>query len=226
MKNVKYYMNNPCVIIRKVSDDFSEIKLTPKYADEFEGAQWCTECMVGNQGTPTRHTCVEAQEVIDIINDSQASIVVMVENRLLHDEPVEFLQIKPLQEHIAKLSALNATLNEKNIGLESEIKAHEAKINDFDAEVKAWERKCLNAKKELDSINESISKARNALSLLKSQSDGKVSIGYTELKRLLKSDIELSELEANGVDNWVGYEYDEERINNEADARMQKYIKK
>ena len=49
-------------------------------------------------------------------------------------------------------------------------------------------------------------------------------ISEKELERLIQRDWELLRLENNGVDNWSGYDYEEE-IDEEDDITVEDYIK-
>jgi hypothetical protein len=82
MEHVKYYMNNPCKVIREINENYSEIEVYPKFVDDVEGSQWCSACMAGSRdGTHISHECEPYQEVIDYINDSDASMEDMLSKK-------------------------------------------------------------------------------------------------------------------------------------------------
>jgi len=45
-KQIKFYMNNPCVIIRDINEEFCEIQLNTHFAANIEAENYCTpsEC--------------------------------------------------------------------------------------------------------------------------------------------------------------------------------------
>ena len=99
-ESIKYYMNNPCLVVRAITDKMVEIQLNTHFAESVEGSQWCDGCHLG--GTVS-HTCEEYDNVIDIIRDEEHSIFCIVEARLLHDEPIEIVQYSCILEKIEDL---------------------------------------------------------------------------------------------------------------------------
>lgn len=91
INDMKWYMNNPCKIIRVINDNFVEIEVYPEFADDISGSDWCCACMaVAGSGAYPSHTCEPYQDVIDKINETDTAMLVVVESRLLQDHPVEF----------------------------------------------------------------------------------------------------------------------------------------
>jgi len=219
-------MNNPCEVIRKISDGFSEIEVFPEFADSLEGSQWCTACIVGGMdGAHPTHTCEEYEDVIEAIRDTQASMVVVVENRLLQDKPVEFAkwseaitQIKSIkseiddeQKHRLKLKWRNKDLLNKSLIAEKNVDLKREKI---------------------DLLNENINEIEIELSGLKSSlgtAKGLVSVGSVtlsmsihELKELISNSLTLEKLNAGKVHNWAWY--DESLNGFDSDAETDDFI--
>ncbi len=104
MSELKFYNNNPCEVIRKINDDFSEVAVYPQFDTDMSGVDWCTECLASNGGASSHHTCEQYQDVIDTIRSNESSIIVIVENRLLASAPVEFKAWKKLKSEIKEMS--------------------------------------------------------------------------------------------------------------------------
>lgn len=150
MLEVKYYMNNPCYIIRDIGGEFSEVKMIPQWVEGFEGSQWCFGCQVGsNDGSHPKHSCDDTQEIIDTINDSQSAIIVMVENRLLQDKPIEFKKIKQLNDDILNKESHLKDVNDK-------ISLSETKIKQLEKFYKLLENKKGELLIEIESLNKEI----------------------------------------------------------------------
>lgn len=205
----KFYMNNPCEIVRKINDDFSEIVVYPKFADSMEGSQWCTACMVGGMdGAHPSHTCEPYQDVIEAINDSEASMLIVVENRLLQDKPVEFAkwseaitQIKEINSDILnkkklvsdiKRSGLN--IRNRNLIKSKEIDLKSAKIADLDRNICELEAEIIGLRRSLGTAKGLVSVGSVTLSM-----------SVDELKAMIKDSLVLEKLQAGGVDNWEWY---------------------
>lgn len=225
MSHLKFYMNNPCVVIREVTKEFSEVKLTPQFTDGMDGSQFCTECMVGNQGTPQRHTCDDFNELIDVINDSAASIIVLVENRLLHDEPVEFKKYRELDKRIMHHTNLLKATIEQDSSLKMGLSATKKDFEDMNKSVAIADKTLERKEKEIQALNKSIDRLRKELDakteLLSKNSP--ISVSGGRLRDLLKAEFVLEKLEQGGLDNWEWYgesHPSEEEINNYCDGAM------
>lgn len=206
VSKTRYYMNSPCEIIREISEDFSEVKVYPKFADSFEGSQWCTECMAGSGYSS--HTCEPYQDVIDAINDTQAAMIIVVENRLLHDKPVEFAKWEKAREILKK--AENDTKEQREIsdGIKKEI----FRVNQH----LSWLKSCTqDASETLANKNDKISKLENEISQLRRSLSGikdavsingiTLSMSAGSLRELMLTSVKMEALEAGGVDNWEWY---------------------
>lgn len=107
-ESIKYYMNNPCVVVREISPELCEIQLNVHFADDINGSEWCTECLAGSGYSS--HTCEEYQEVVDAIKDEEHSIFCIAETRLIHDKPVEMAAHARI---MCKIEELKAELKER-----------------------------------------------------------------------------------------------------------------
>lgn len=102
--SAKWYMNNPCKIIRVINNEFVEIEVYPKFLDDISGWNWCVACMgVAGDGAHPTHTCAQYQDVIDYINSSDSAMIVVAETRLLQDHPVEFKPMIEMREKTKEL---------------------------------------------------------------------------------------------------------------------------
>lgn len=199
---MKYYMNAPCRVVREISDDFSEIQVFPKFRDDLNGRMWCTECMVGNQGTPSTHTCEEYQEVIDALEDVENSMLVIVENRLIADEPIEFKKIVALS---LKIDSMEKDLADKSKALASIVSLTEGKRE----ELVQLENKIDRNKEVISEYTGDIEELSNRLLEIRKQytitAPSSVELSKEEYEKLVKRDFILTKLEAGGVDNWEWY---------------------
>lgn len=223
MESVKYYMNNPCEIVRVISDEFVEVKVYPKFVDDdFNGSGWCTECTAGSGYS--RHTCREYQDVIDYIVDYGQSMIVVAESRLVQDKPVEFKQWSSLRSNIKSKREELHSINES------------ISIGKKDA---SWiAQYCVDLKEELYDLKDRISVSSerlNELYLKESESEtrlGKVcasinlgsivaTMSIEELKELVEAKIILDGLKSGGVDNWEWYS---ESVTDDIDGEVGNYI--
>ena len=134
MNNIKYYMNNPCVIVREITTELCEIQLNVHFADTVEGAQWCDGCMLG--GT-TSHACEEYDNVIDAIQDEKHSIFCIVECRLLHDRQIEMIKHDFILDKIDHLKFELKQRQELQKEWNADIKRREKLLNEVREEFKA-----------------------------------------------------------------------------------------
>lgn len=223
MENVKYYMNNPCEVVRVISEEFVEIKVYPKFVDDdFNGSGLCTECTAG--AGYSRHTCREYQDVIDYIVDYGQSMIVVAESRLVHDAPIEFKQWNSLRDSI----------NSKSQEL--------SRINDSICSGKkyvSWmSQYCVDLKEELHDLKYRISTSSEKINDLSNKESelerrlGKIgasvnlgsvvaSMSVDELKGLVEAKIILDGLKRGGVDNWEWYS---ESVPDDVDGEVAKYI--
>ena len=208
MPNLKFYMNNPCVVVREVTPDFSEVKLTPQFTDGIDGSQFCHECMAGSSGgTPQRHTCDDFNELIDVINDSASSIIVLVENRLLHDEPAEFKKYRDLDKKIMHQTNLLKATIEQDSALKNSLSATKKDIEELNKASAIADKALERKEKEIQALNKSIDRLRKEFDAKKTRlsENNKISVSGGRLRYLLKAEFVLERLEQGGLDNWEGY---------------------
>lgn len=205
---IKYYMNNPCEVVREVSSDFSEVKVYPQFDEDMNGGDWCIQCMVGDQGTPSSHTCGEYQEVLEVIRDSEPAMVVIVENRLLCSEPVEFKAWKLMRERTEKMRNEHRDISNDKFNITQEIKTRSQLLVDVNEEIEDAKSKVSsiydeisNSSRNLSTINDLILEKQDQVSI------GRVQISLTgdDIKRMIRAEIKLQHLENGGVDNWEWY---------------------
>ena len=102
-KEIKFYQNNPCLIIRDVNELFCEIQLNTHFAANIEAEHYCTpsECRSPmSSGEAAQEEYDQAQAILEDIQDEEHSIICMIEKRLLHDAPIEANTINSLTRHI------------------------------------------------------------------------------------------------------------------------------
>ena len=205
----KYYMNNICEIIREITPDFSEIKVYPEFRVDLEGRDWCTECQVGNQGTPTRHTCEEYQEVINALEDVENAIICIVENRLLTSEPIEFKKLKILEKEILLREDLIIDIDSKILDkskvvteLDKLIKDKNYIAVDIDSSIQKANKLLVEVQLELDKRYTQL-KDLNTKYILNNNPESNIS--EESYKYLQKRDFILTKLEQGGVENWEWY---------------------
>jgi hypothetical protein len=208
MEKLKFYNNNPCKVIREINADFSEVEVYPQFDTDMNGSEWCTECMMGNQGTPSTHTCDEYQEVIDAIRCNEAAMIVIVENRLLANEPIEFKAWEKVKSQVKEMGIAERESLERKTALNKDSK----RIADYVVELK---EEMYDAERLLEDTRRAVELNKDKIRFIKksiSEEESKVSIGgvsismnASELKSLIKAKIQLDALEAGGVDNWEWY---------------------
>ena len=205
MAVVKYYMNNPCEIVRVISENYSEVIVYPQFDEDMNGGQWCTACMMG--GTST-HQCDPYQEVLEAIRDTEVSMIVVVENRLLVDEPVEFKAWDRLRKEIKRDSDRNGELREQSLIIKSQVAVANDELHAVAIEINDAKDCIAKTLTEIKMEREIlIGVTNNITDKIKSVDIGgaTVELGGHELKRLIANDIKMSRLEAGGVDNWEWY---------------------
>ncbi len=201
---MKYYMNNPCTVIRALNDEISEIVVDISYAADLNGGQFCMGCELG--GTVS-HTCEDAQDVIDAVADEVHNIPLLVENRLLADRPIEVGIWAKINAEIesakAKLAGFKPLMKE----WEDMFRLRRNQVKEFDARIAAQETNISLLREDagrLMSKRDGLLDQCDALKV-KIQSTDRVITGK-ELRRLRERDALLTRLEQLGVDNWEGWD--------------------
>lgn len=216
MSDIKFYNNNPCKVLRKVSEDFSEIVVFPHVQDiELQGSDWCTACQVGGlDGAYPSHECEAYQEVVDVVNSlrEEEGVVVIADNRLIQDEMVEWKTWNIIKKRCQEMTDLhNETRRQRSDLLIEKHRLEESvKTLKGDTELLASTN---------DNIIENINKswydyqiAKDVLQNIKDKqstitldSNFKVDLSLETLRRLVRDSIKLEQLENGGVDNWEWY---------------------
>lgn len=223
---MKFYMNNPCKVIREIGSDFVEIQVWPKVAEDYDGTQWCEGCQLGT-GDPywCSHTCDEYQAVIDAINEDNQSMIVVAEKRLLQNEPVEAGKWRSVIERMKEQDKLYKERNKEMIDMQGKHTVYEQDIIDFEEKLsllgekeQAMQADISVSEKKLDALRKSI--------ISVSASSGSIDISPERLLELLTKEIKLDALQSDGVDNleWYGESFPED-IEGDAFNELQKHLK-
>ena len=204
---VKFYMNNPCIVIREIANgEFVEIKINPRFTESLEASSFCMGCMLGAMdGAHPSHTCEEAEVIMEAINDEQAAIVVMAESRLVHDLPVQFAKYKELQEGLTasqmKLTAAQKlTTNEK-----LEIGVLESKKKNLDVEYAAISKAIAKQEQYLEALDSDVKREQQRYAESLTLKSGDISISGEELKKLYRTKYIMEKLEQGGLRSWEWY---------------------
>lgn len=209
-KEIKFYQNNPCVIVRDINDEFCEIQLNTHFAVNIEAEYYCTpsECRAPlSSGEEERE---QAEAILEDIQNEEHSIICIIEKRLLHDEPIEMLDIKSLikQREVEK-DLLNKTKQLHEEWRKSS-NVHSNKLKDLQLEIESLNRNIINLNSEKQTAKEgikSLSERYNKIIVEVGKYSSKaMQITVAEYDQLVKRDEVLSALEAGGVDNWEYYD--------------------
>jgi chaperonin cofactor prefoldin len=235
MSEIKYYNNNPCKVLREVGEGFSEIVVFPHVQDlDMNGGDWCIACQVGGiDGAYPSHTCDPYQEVIDVINDQREDegVVVIADNRLLHNEMVEWKAWKTIKDRCEKVTESYNDVRRKNCDmlitsckLESKIKTLEEDITLLEQTKEVLLGKVNTAYDEYDSLKGKINQAmKDPLVVL--DNNFKVELDIHTLRSLIEDSIKLEQLESGGVDNWEWYSesIDFDNLDDTVDKELSSY---
>jgi hypothetical protein len=205
-KQIYFYQNNPCVIVRTVTDEIVEIQINHKFAENMQLTGQCQGCCIGDSDNKISCTCDEHSWIIEEIQEEDHKLCVMVEVRLLSKTPVEEIKIDSLQLQIDKLN--KSFLNTKDLHQEwhESLTAKKSMFNLVSDEIKVLEQRKESLMLLIDgydSKSEGLQKTLDAM--LVNISGGSDSISRYELQKLRSRDDTLSALEAGGVDNWEWY---------------------
>ena len=203
---IYFYQNNPCVIVRAVTDDIVEIQINHKFAENMELSGQCQGCCIGDSDNKISCTCDEHSWIIEEIQEEDHKLCVMVEVRLLSKTPVEKVKIGKLQLQIHNLN--KSFLNTKDLHQEwcDSLTAKKSMFNLVSDEVKVLEQRkesLMILINSYDSKSEGLQKTLDDMLVAISGTGG--SIPRYELQKLRDRDDILSALEAGGVDNWEWY---------------------
>lgn len=209
MKKVYFYQNNPCVIIREVTEEIVEVQIDHTFAEDMETRGHCQGCCIGDSDNKLSCTCDEYEWIIEEFKNDVNRLAVMVERRLLTEKPVESVTIERLRDEIdiIKSNLESTKMLHEEWRLSS--KMYQERVESLKLELLALEAsiKSNKAIKEDTEIGiKSLSKKYGEMLVnIDKYSITKKQISYSEYERLLERDKTLSALEDGGVDNWEWY---------------------
>ena len=213
METIKFYQNNPCLIIRDVNNLFCEIQLNTHFAANIEAEYYCTpsECRAPlSGGDAAQEEYEQAQAIIEDIQNEEHSIICMVEKRLLHDSPIESNTINSLNRVIDDQNSefestkiLHAEWQQAVKGLKSKADLLKSEIQTLKLTREANVNVNKAAKAGIDKIQDRF----NSMLVYISDWRGKDKfITKSEYESLLETQKKMTALERGGVDNWEWYE--------------------
>ena len=207
-KGETYYFNNGKVTILKVeTDNFVLVCGDKDIHTEVNGSEFCHGCMVGGiSGVHTRHTCDEADDVIEqVLEDISDQDIFWVNVKHLQTKPFEYKKWEKIIAENNTLSLKTEELKKENQELEDSIlsaKTDYTLITEDLASLK--ERKDILIteieEKEIEKIK--IIAEKDSVITLK---DSNVKLSVSQILEYIKRDLTLGYLETGGVDNWEWY---------------------
>jgi hypothetical protein len=205
-KQVYFYQNNPCVIVRAVTDDIVEIIINHKFAENMQLAGQCQGCCIGDSDNKISCTCDEHSWIIEEIQEEDHKLCVMVEVRLLSKTPVEKIQIDRLKKQITDLNCKFSKTKSLHQEWHESLAAKKSMFNLVSDEIKVLEQRKESLMLLIDGYDSKSDGLQKRLdAMLVTVSGGNESISRYELQKLRGRDDLLSALEAGGVDNWEWY---------------------
>lgn len=209
-EKIYFYQNNPCTIIRSVSEEFAEIRLSHHFAGDMELTGQCEGCNVGDSDNKLSCTCDEHSWIIEEVQNEENLLLVMIEKRLLTEDPVEYLTIKEFKKEIDQESELLTKTKELHEEWRNSMAVMKLKVQALQVEAASLElsTKANLASKEqsemgLSALTDEYNKILVHIGLYKNAGKHILTKDYDYL---LKRDETLSALEAGGVDNWEWYD--------------------
>lgn len=211
MENIKFYQNNPCLIIRDVNELFCEIQLNTHFAANIEAEYYCTpsECRPPLSSN-NEEEYEQAQAIIEDVQNEEHSIICMVEKRLLHDAPIEANSINSLQreierqkEELAYTKTLHTEWQEAVKGLKSKSDLLKSEIQTLELSREAHFNLNKTAKAGIEKLQD---KYNSMLVYINDWRNKDKFITKAEHASLLATEKKMAALEKGGVDNWEWYE--------------------
>jgi len=205
-ESIKFYQNNPCVVVRDINEDLAEVVISHHFAGDMEVTGQCEAWNVGDSDNKLSCSCDEHSWIIEEVQNEENRICAIVEKRLLTDKPIEHLTLIDLHKQVvAESESLNKTeeLHEewrvsfKNYG--DQVKAIKTEISSLQLSREAEQNLTDTAKDGVKKLQEQYSK------ILVTIGYGAQKITTSEYDKLVERDAILSALEAGGVDNWEWY---------------------
>lgn len=202
-----YYFNNrPIVILKRETESMVLVTTKLNIQTDTKGSNFCTECNVGStNGTPHSHECFFAQEVIDqiIAETEDVEAIMWIDIRYIHEHPFEYKEDEKLKKSIQDNKEILNILNQQ--------------INDYKQIIAKQSKEYSDLQKCMDDIKRDYDSNLNNFEILKQKiislktdenitiENMKLSLTFSELKRLVISHINMQFLEKGGVDNWEWY---------------------
>lgn len=213
METIKFYQNNPCLIIRDVNDLFCEIQLNTHFAANIEAEYYCTPSEFRaplSGGEAAQEEYEQAQAIIEDIQNEEHSIICMVEKRLLHDSPIEASTINSLKRAIDDQNSEFESTKILHVEWQQAVKGLKLKADSLKSEIQTLEltrEANINVNKTAKAGIDKIQDKFNSMLVYISDWRGKDKfITKSEHESLLKTQKRMSALEKGGVDNWEWYE--------------------
>jgi len=210
MEQIKFYQNNPCVIIRDVNDQFCEIQLNTHFAANIEASSYMTpsECRAPNSSY-NEDEYDSISYLLEEIQEEEHSIICMVEKRLLHDEPVEMCTIISLQKDIDKQREEFLSTKELHEEWRNSAKSLKSQVVALQTEIEALN---LSRSAEFNLRNtakagvKKLSDEYNSMIIeIQDYSRKNQQISKRDYNKLISDQKILEALKAGGVDNWEWY---------------------
>ncbi|HHZ95273.1 MAG TPA: hypothetical protein EYN67_06900 [Flavobacteriales bacterium] len=212
-KEIKFYQNNPCLIIRDVNELFCEIQLNTHFAANIEAEHYCTpsECRSPmSSGEAAQEEYDQAQAILEDIQDEEHSIICMIEKRLLHDAPIEANTINSLTRHIDDQKFEFESTKILHAEWQQAVNCLKSKADLLNSEIQTLEltrEASFNINKTAKAGIDKLQEKYNAMLVYISDWRGKDKfITKSEHASLLATEKKMAALEKGGVDNWEWYE--------------------
>ena len=134
-KTIYFYQNNPCVIVRAVTDDIVEIQINHKFAENMQLTGQCQGCCIGDSDNKISCTCDEHSWIIEEIQAAKKSMF-----NLVSDE------IKVLEQRKESLMLLIDGYDSKSEGLQKTLDAMLVNISGGSDSISRYELQKLRSR--------------------------------------------------------------------------------
>jgi hypothetical protein len=206
-KQIKFYQNNPCVIIRDIDDNLAEVVIGHQFAGDMELTGQCMGCNVGDSDNKLACTCDEHSWIIEEVQEEVNRIFVIVEKRLLTDKPIEHLTLIDLHKQVLVESESFAKTKLLHEEWRQVVKCYKDQSKALKTEIESLTVSTAAASKIKDTALSGVEKLQEQYNKLLVQIGyGNTKISMHEYNELEKRDTILTALEVGGVDNWEWYD--------------------
>lgn len=206
---VKFYQNNPCVVLRDINDDLCEVVISHKFAESMEARSFCEGCIIGDSDNKLSCTCDNYEWVIEEVQEEENRILCIVEKRLLCNHPIEKKAIDNLQSEIKKEKETLQKIKDLRAEWRASQKSIQAEVETFKKELEILNEKIGRSKLEFAETETSLlnlKRSRDELLVDVSRySFESKKISYSDYESLLNKEKILDALDAGGVENWEWY---------------------